>query len=573
MQTRSQSSKQANQQVTSNMPAGSRHRITKRAISHKEDTLSEGNNGKACSLQVVQTNRTITSVLPAFLILEITILMEIFRYAAEQLPRQFAAKWLLQTALVCPRFLEPALSVLYYAPSFGSQRSLRKFTTLLSHGSSTISSDYFTKVKYFDIEGSHALKANVVDILGYFPTLRGVGKSPYQDKDFRGLGSFPPTRTPKRLLYTHELFQSMLKRGISLSSWTWNFFLDYKAVFPWLGLEEIHGGAYFRNLRVLALNNYDGIPDSKSLASAICAIPTLVELLITVPLGLSDEFWPALPATLQSLKLFGTTITSDQLLSYLQPKGHSLRELVLEKNTKLTMDFCSHFAIVCSKMMVFYFDNSFTSSSTFSGRSENPLFLQTNTPTWPSMLQELILTNLSKLNSELAEVLFQSVIAASSSLSDLRKLSIKASVDMPHRERARFRQHWVETFNTVYLRKCDDPSPDFYSYKTFAASKIGTFKQPKRTIAAPPTNTRRSSRRAEGPSSPSSFSQPTNANTPTTNESSLVVHGLCSVVDIRIDNERGPGVARYKEVDFLDAETDGDSDWDGDDIEDDTYAW
>ena len=52
-------------------------------------------------------------------------------------------------------------------------------------------------------------------------------------------------------------------------------------------------------------------------------------------------------------------------------------KLVLGKNTKLAMDFCPHLAIACSNMIVFYFDNSLISFCTFSGRTDNPLFLQT----------------------------------------------------------------------------------------------------------------------------------------------------------------------------------------------------
>lgn len=51
-----------------------------------------------------------------------------------------------------------------------------------------------------------------------------------------------------------------------------------------------------------------------------------------------------------------------------------------------------------------------------------------------------------------------------------------------------------------------------------------------------------------------------------------VIQGMCEVVDIRIDNLR-PRETQATEADFLDEEIPGDSDWNGEDIIEEGYAW
>jgi hypothetical protein len=51
-----------------------------------------------------------------------------------------------------------------------------------------------------------------------------------------------------------------------------------------------------------------------------------------------------------------------------------------------------------------------------------------------------------------------------------------------------------------------------------------------------------------------------------------VRQGMCEVVDIRIDNLR-PRETQATEADFLDEEQPGDGDWDGEDGEEEGYAW
>ncbi|CAK7230694.1 hypothetical protein SCUCBS95973_007658 [Sporothrix curviconia] len=64
----------------------------------------------------------------------------------------------------------------------------------------------------------------------------------------------------------------------------------------------------------------------------------------------------------------------------------------------------------------------------------------------------------------------------------------------------------------------------------------------------------------EGPSAQSNKGQP-------------FVHGMCDVVDIRIDNQK-PGEIQYRMVDFLDSDDSGsDDEWTGDGVEANDYAW
>ena len=55
-------------------------------------------------------------------------------------------------------------------------------------------------------------------------------------------------------------------------------------------------------------------------------------------------------------------------------------------------------------------------------------------------------------------------------------------------------------------------------------------------------------------------------------EEEVYVQGLCNVVDIVIDNLR-PAEEQLHESDFLDEERSGDEDWNGDDLDDDRYAF
>jgi hypothetical protein len=58
------------------------------------------------------------------------------------------------------------------------------------------------------------------------------------------------------------------------------------------------------------------------------------------------------------------------------------------------------------------------------------------------------------------------------------------------------------------------------------------------------------------------------------NEKGEITQGMCSVVDIRIDNRR-PTETQFVEDDFLDEEASGDEEWDGNDLifGDQSYAW
>ncbi|KAE8447287.1 hypothetical protein EG329_010845 [Mollisiaceae sp. DMI_Dod_QoI] len=51
-----------------------------------------------------------------------------------------------------------------------------------------------------------------------------------------------------------------------------------------------------------------------------------------------------------------------------------------------------------------------------------------------------------------------------------------------------------------------------------------------------------------------------------------IIQGMCDVVEVRIDNLR-PTETQVTEADFLDEERSGDEDWDGEDGEDEDYAW
>ena len=528
-------------------------------------------NGKARPVQAFQTTRMAEDVKSPFVCLPLVVLINIFHYAAQPLinaggDRLPTVKWLLETALICYNFAKAALSVLYYAPPLVHPRHARKFTALLSRDPATTFIEFRKRVKYLSIETALVLNGNLIGLLPLLPALKGIGSyHPLNEAAVRHGYRFCLSRTTNRPIFTSEFFQTLLGQKLSLTSWTWNFDLNKKSAYPWQSLENIHGGAYFRHLQALTLQNYDGNPDNESLISAIRALPALRNLSILAAWDGFDEFWPALPGSLESLRIFETEITADQLLSYLQSSGNNLRELVLGRNKRLSMGFCAALATTCTRLIRFSLDNLWSPDSGTPDDLEG-IFSINQVPTWPSQLQELTLSNLSRLGHELAEVLFRSIIKASSILSDLRKLIIKASINMPYRERAIFRQQWVERFRVVYLRQSQDLSPISRSFKTFAASENPVNEPSNGAIAARTVGPRRRPRITARPPTPGSpFSSAASENTGSTvNDSDAVVQGLCSTVDIRIDNNRPRrhGI-QYADNDFLDDEIDGDSNFQG----------
>lgn len=259
-------------------------------------------------------------------------------------------------------------------------------------------------------------------------------------------------------------------------------------------------------------------------------------------------------------------------------------------------------------------------------------------PSWPATLEVIELEQLAKWDLETAEMFFQSLINQAPNLPKLRYLAIKAMLDVPWRQRSAFRDKWVSKLKRVFLRKSAGPK-SFHSLVQWPTMKGGAVTRqelaaqssedellPARRstriaiqavpIAPPPKDepsaTRRKRRRAptltrdlrdrkrahvsykdpdtdEGLTEPEesddedplaaqdSMSVTSEPASPSLEaDSEPLIHGLCDVVNILLDNQK-PRELQWGIEDFLDNESDEsqDGEWTSDERfeESDGYAW
>ncbi|MCJ1382686.1 hypothetical protein MMC17_005799 [Xylographa soralifera] len=264
------------------------------------------------------------------------------------------------------------------------------------------------------------------------------------------------------------------------------------------------------------------------------------------------------------------------------------------------------------------------------------LLLPGTLPTWPTTLRSIELTQLRKWYSDSAEVFLRSLVNSALDLVQLRHLVLKVSIEgIGWRDRASFRDRWIGRLQKVFLRRSPPPTEIFMPKAPVTEEDMKTIETtkphapsnsqdvpPRRSglrrkriqqlshIAIPKDilssesdsdtpivsrNTRRSKRlkeqeqdanygdRATSTSVADQFkpghSGDADSGSPRTlskedEDEQLFIHGMCDVVDIRIDNLR-PAENQFSEKDFLDEEPSGDEDWDGDDglPGDGGYAW
>ncbi|KAJ9149902.1 hypothetical protein NKR23_g3930 [Pleurostoma richardsiae] len=247
------------------------------------------------------------------------------------------------------------------------------------------------------------------------------------------------------------------------------------------------------------------------------------------------------------------------------------------------------------------------------------LLTVTDVPTWPASVEAIELEQLRKWSPEAAEMFFRSFVENAPNLLSLRRLSIKAMLDVPWRQRCQFRDEWEGKLKRVFLRQVDGlravVRPGNACEKTGNQGK--QYRSSRSAHAAKGTPARRSGRIATShdPSSPSSrtvkglrevrrgplsYKDPdtdddigaaseSDASGPLTDEQQhpspagqdevTFIQGLCEVVDIKFDNQK-PREMQYGMSDFLDLDEgreEDDDDWasgeDGDIDNDDTYAW
>ncbi|EEY17290.1 conserved hypothetical protein [Verticillium alfalfae VaMs.102] len=229
-------------------------------------------------------------------------------------------------------------------------------------------------------------------------------------------------------------------------------------------------------------------------------------------------------------------------------------------------------------------------------------------PTWPAALQRIELDNLRQWTVEAATNFFQSLIDSAAQLPMLRYLVVRCMLNIPWKSRSEFRHVWEPKLNTIFLRPKLSPPP-VSSKDTNMRSKSTPPKKPRKGKKAstdrPARQSRRIASKTSGQSSrASSASKPLRSikrkqyeepdsdefdheddldvdmdsseteaseagsnegNSPAGASDGIFVQGLCTVVEIKLDNQK-PREQQFVMEDFVDSERgDTDPEWDSQD--------
>ncbi|KAL9078944.1 MAG: hypothetical protein Q9157_002128 [Trypethelium eluteriae] len=582
-------------------------------------------NGKSASGVTGGVPVESDGVIPPWQTLPYAILLEIFTYAFDDpcdhdAGQRKAKTWVLDAALVCKAFMEPAISALYRVPPLRDlSQPHRLLDSLVANNQEigTPSLNYGVKVKRLQLDVWDTLNYkyhnhgtfDLGQLISRLPQLSAINI--YLKDDF------PPYRQVEHSIrwhYPDNLFTALESTQQRLKSFTWNFRLfGDRDAFPWM--TEIHQSKPFQSLRQISILNFklrdekhNAVEAAETLAANSAALPELESVCFHSSPGLNGVLLKSLPTSLKKLTLENCIrINSESLHSFLEGNGAHLKELVLDYNRALDLAFLPHLARTSPRLEVFKMDMH-CYSTRFTHRDSDPLYTtllaSDEIPTWPRTLRTVELIHLRKWESlDAATHFFQSLIDSAKDLPDLRKLVLKPILDCSWRDRADFREKWIPRFRTVFLRKCAPPNRHLMSMRAFRRWKnpepfhepsTGLENDMKLPHGGGPT--RRSSKMGQDPGSQPAQMSENDGPSRRTRQSQRIaqtdsqsdqeqseqgerskddfIQGMCQVVDILIDNQR-PMEEQLNESHFLDSEASGDEDWTGenDGVADDGYAW
>ncbi|KAK0253058.1 hypothetical protein LTS09_011968 [Friedmanniomyces endolithicus] len=598
---------------------------------------------------------------PNWTSLPIDILRDIFVFASQPLHEQTRTAsanvdWLIKSARVCRAFAVPALEAYYQSPSLLTSYAPHQLHALLQKDEQYM--QYNVKVKSLSIDvrrlAYSATNMGLFDVTHFAETLPQL-----QHMEILHPIDEPPFRTPGKIqnwYYPERFFHTLEERGNRLKSWRWNRNMIQRvdAASAYTLIAQIHTGKSFEHLEHLTVCDF-GYDDSAEpvasqdspeafapgLTSSISLLPRLKDLTLISCEVLVDKFLDRLPKDLERLEITNCLeLTSDMLQTYLVSGGSHLRELVLNHNPALNMSFLTGLKRDCPKLEVLKMDLRYYSERLNSNDAQalyDELLTADDIPTWPSTLRHLELIHLQRWAAEAAQNLFRSLVDGAAHLSHLRHLVLHSHLSIPWRQRAEFRDQWIDRLQRVYARRSKAPSPHLGSLKQLRLWKLAQAEgwdvgdngrarthdresdeefslgrrishvaispakprdadvevysdaSPEKTKAEQDVGVRRSRRVAEASQTPVSGSPPAGGAIDNTSndgedeegeegwegEEEGFVQGLCTVVDIRIDNQR-LREDQFTEGDFLDSERSGDEDWhegDEDGSDDGVYAW
>ncbi|KAI9814020.1 MAG: hypothetical protein M1827_003484 [Pycnora praestabilis] len=654
---------------------------------------SSTNSPKKTTTQVIAPIKS-SGIIPPWSSLPYHILLQIFTYASYPLVDNsfhpsLSLHWLITTSRLCKLFFEPAMTALYQSPPLLPSDRPHALLELLSIPSEALSLNYKSKIKRLEIDVLKTLAYSTPG-LGWFNLALLVQSTPqlkelelYHTSDsppYRDIGMIKPTRW----IYSEELFEVLEDAKIQLNSWRWNTKFSYHAQLT-STMEDIHQTSPFRGLQRLALVNFHPekrpkgaieVPsDEQTLARALEVLPQLSDLTFITSSIVNEDLLPLLPNNLTSLSIVNcASLSSEILYPFLKTHGRFFKELVLNHNQSLSLSFLPDLAISCPQLQVLKMDLQFYNSHATYHDSDprfEALLLPGEIPTWPSTLRIIELGQLRRWSVDTAEMFFGSLIHSASDLPYLRRLVLKATLEIGWRDRAHFRDQWIGRLQKTFVRRGDPPSSHlqslraFHEWKAQSASKKAVYGAEESGVTCENTGcshlsshysiTRPSLRRSSssrlfshveignkgGPGEsddafiprkrrstriasrdesiyalPEDFSsqdlprcrrrsrahgsdldvsssdeasdeagsimrshKTTNGSTKEERSNGKgskhdFIQGLCSLVDIRIDNLR-PTEEQFHENDFLDEEPSGDEDWDGTDVMpgEGRYAW
>ncbi|OJD22108.1 hypothetical protein ACJ73_06550 [Blastomyces percursus] len=532
------------------------------------------------------------------------ILLNIFNHAfSPSTPRTLSdltksVRWLLSTSRLCREFLEPAITTLYYSPPLFPPSRLMGLVHLLERPQETLYTNYRNKIKRLDILFGHyhVRHLDLGQLIALTPQLQHL-----RLHDATQL-AMPSSMNVKQRLNTWEKFLDALDaNNIRLRSWAWNGELLLSSPrFQPQKIAAVHRRPAFTNLRSLQFLNLppsssiSGNTDGKSdedqgnpgelFASALSLLAGLQELEFNRCYNVDDNFLSYLDLNLRSLKLVNCeNVTSANLATLLAHRGHSLRELVLEHNRYLNMSFTTNLATSCPHLEAFTLDLNFTSPASFIHDVDpyfDELLHDSEVPSWPASLQILKLERLRKWEISMAMLFFDSLIHSAPYLPNLRVLQLSAILKIGWRDRASFRREWVGKLERTY-RRCSPP-PNQHSKPTpngqtakghTNRARSRSFSNTTKDLPVPRHSTRIAQQRSIE-TNDNELRIIAKQNDPQADCAGKeeFIHGMCDVVEIRVDNLR-PADYLLTNDNFEDDDTD-DEDWSGrDPVEVDRYAW
>lgn len=592
------------------------------------------------------------------------ILVDVFSFAASPLDDPASVRWLAQASTTCRSFAEPALTALYRSPPLLSLAMAHGFADLLAMPPSATMFNYRQKVESLSVDvGSIAaltFKGRYLDVnrmvlhcprLSELDFFHQKDMAPYRQLDDRLRWAYP---RPLLDYIAHgdtssespsELSAENQARFTPMQAWRWSA----RMMGPELDLDRIksiHRSRGFSNLRKITFVNFQrpslkikNADDAQitsmdkehaaDFAALIQALPALSHLVLDSCTVANEYLLPLLPTNLESLELINCwDITADALADFLASHGHDIRHLTLNHNQSLSLSFLPLLGSCCPKLETLQINLAYYAHHV-SYNDSKPLYeellLPGQVPVWPRSIRIVEIENMRKWTPEAAEMFFKSFIDCAPDMPDLRRLSLRAMLDIPWRQRSEIREIWEMRLKRCFARKPTPPRP----WKSLADVTLAHEPEPeprrkpvKRRFSAehsgPSRRSGRLSAQASGPSSRASsvarglrrlhrgkfsYREPDSdedmddlmdegpgedqedesdamegnevgAPSPASDASLEFVQGLCEVVDLRFDNQK-PTEMQFNMDDFLDQEDEvSDEDWDGDfDGDDDQYAW